>query len=208
MVPREPEDISKDEDVSDPQSEQGDSESNASQSQHGLEEEAKLPQEMMEEEYHTEESDEDIPRDDQDEYEDSDIDIAPPSAPLLPNELLKPLPSPAYSAQNAISIPWNQMTPKQKKLERNRSRKAKKRVWDDLKRDANGTGVLEKGRRAQLKRGVVSVRNKVKSGRVAKKTKTQTSGRQQLLEQRKRQVEQETSALMRPSKKPKTRSKR
>jgi hypothetical protein len=156
--------------------------------------------EEEEQEYHTEESDEE----DLDEDESgSEHELAERSAPLLPNELLKPLPSPAYSLQQPVNIPWEQMTRQQRVAQRNRSRKAKKRVWDALRRDSQGTGVLEAGKAAQLKRGLALQREKVKSGRVTKKTQRvfQASGRQELLEQRKRAVEQSKSQLLPSSEK-------
>ena len=133
------------------------------------------------------------------------MEILAASAPLLPLELLKPLPSPAYSLHQSISIPREQMTREQKVAQRNRSRKAKKSVWDRLRQDSEGTGVLEAGKIAQLKRGIVSRVDKVRNGRIKKKAKVkqQGSGRQQLLEDRKRAVEENKSQLMRPAKKQK-----
>ena len=150
----------------------------------------------MEQEYHTEESDEDSDV----KESDSEQEIPNTTAPLLPKELLKPLPSPAYSLQQPINIPWEQMTKQQKATQRNSNRKAKKRVWDKLRKDTQGTGVLEAGKLAQLKRGIAPRKDKVKSGRVTKQrnVKPQVSGRQQLLEQRKRAVEQSKSELLRP----------
>lgn len=146
-------------------------------------------QEDLEVEYHTEES--------EDEAEEASNDNAPTTrAPLLPAELLKPsLPSPAFSLQQPI--PWERMTREQKVAQRNRDRKRKKRVWDRLRRDSEGTGVLEAGKVAQITRGIVG---KVRSGRVVKKVKEKAklSGRQEILEQRKRDVEERGKALMRP----------
>ena len=175
---------------------------------------------FVEEEYHTDASDAPIPEgrqvidpawkdaSDQGHDDNSEDEHEAPTAPLLPAELLKPqLPSPAYSGQNAVNGLGVQATRREKKIERLRSRQRKKRVWDWMQRQAKGTGVLEAGRVAQLKRGVVPAKNRVRAGRVEKKAKIQTSGRQQLLEQRKRVVGQNGSGLMRPSKKAKTKSK-
>jgi hypothetical protein len=153
----------------------------------------------MEQEYHTEESE----NDSENEEPDSDMDILATSAPLLPPELLKPLPIPAYSLHQPISIPRDQMTREQKVAQRNRSRKVKKRAWDRLGRDSEGIGVLEAGKVAQWKRGLVVRGDKVRNRRITKqvKVKQQGSGRQQLLEDRKRAIEESKSRLMRPAKK-------
>ena len=203
MVPREPEEDSGREDAASMDSEE-DSESNTSdpakESNQGQEH-----SEGTEEEYHTEESDDEVAKEQNDG---SGSDTPRPSAPLLPEELLKPLPSPAYSLQDAVTIPWDQMTRPQKRAERNRNRQSKKKVWDRLRRETQGTGVIEAGKAAQIKRGLIRASDRVKAGRVGKKTKTQISGRQQLLEQRKRLIDQNGSALMRPSKRARTGSKR
>lgn len=172
-------------------------------------------EEDMEEAFHTEESDLSNASDRDDgseleEYDIADLETQPSATdpPLLPAELLKPLPSPANSPRHAVSIPWSQMTRAQKKGQRRSSRQAKKREWDRLRREANETGVLQAGKAAQLKRGIKKARDKVKSGRIEKKEKSKPSGRQQLLEQRKRLVEESNRELMKPAKKAKTRAKR
>lgn len=214
MAPRQPQDVSDHESASGAES-TSDSASAISEPAHLLNE---VSQEAgpgeVEEEFHTDESDasglsdeaeqgsdEDEENDEDDEDED---DALPPGAPLLPPELLEPLPSPAYSMANPISTPWEQMTPKQKKAQRSRSRQSKQRVWDRVKGDAKGSGVLEAGRVAQIKRGVVSRRDRVVSGRVGKKARPLVSGRQLLLESRKRAVQEEGRELMRPAKRAKT----
>lgn len=153
--------------------------------------------EAAEPDYHTEpSSDEDA----------EDINhSAQVAAPYLPPHLLTSRPDPTQSVQQAIA-PHDQLTRKQKAGQRNRSRQAKKRVWDRLRREAKGSGVLEAGRAAQIKRGVApSTKNRVKSGRVEKvrKREVQASGRQQLLEQRKRAVRQMGSEDKRPAKRAK-----
>ena len=205
MVPRKPEDSSEQEDQ--PSSDSGEDESASASSASEPMDGASDQHEELEQEYHTEESDEE----DLDEDESgSEHELAETSAPLLPKELLKPLPSPAYSLQQAVNIPREQMTRQQRVAQRNRSRKAKKRVWDALRRDSQGTGVLEAGKVAQLKRGLLLQREKVKGGRVTKKTQrvSQASGRQQLLEQRRRAVEQSKSQLLPSSKKGRNRRSR
>ncbi|KAK5128976.1 hypothetical protein LTR85_000309 [Meristemomyces frigidus] len=156
--------------------------------------EAEAAPDGLEEEYHTEES--------SDEGADEDAPLR--AAPYLPAHLLDPLPSPAQSAEQAVSIPWAQMTRSQKQAERSR----RKRAYEKLRRDTTGSGVLQAGKAAQVKRGVVPGKDRVKSGRVGKKSKVQVSGRQQLLEERKRMVERGRSELARPTKTPKTKSKR
>ena len=202
MVPREPEDISEDEIASSSDAGDEDSASPVSSPRDELNG-ASHDLEHVEEEYHTEESDEGVA-----EEENDDIDAAVSSAPLLPKELLKPLPSPAYSAHNAVGITRDQMTRPQKRAQRNRSRQAKKRVWERLRTETQGTGVVEAGKAAQIKRGVLPAKNRVKSGRVEKSGKTKVSGRQQLLERRKRQVDLKGSELLRPPKKSKSTTKR
>lgn len=176
----------------------------------------------VEQEYHTEKSDASQSEDEElDDASDAGLDRAqdeevydttseapPQDASLLPAELLQPLPSPPNSGLNAITIPRDQLTRKQKVVLRSRSRQSKKRAWNRLKQETNGTGVLEAGRVAQMKRGIVPTSDKVISGRVGKKNRPQASGRQQLLEQRKRQVDLSGSELTRPPKKAKAQSKR
>lgn len=197
MVPRRPGELSEHGDGPTSGSRDDESES-ASEASDLLDEEVDM-QDGVEPEYHTEESQEET-----DEREnDSEHELLDNTAPLLPKELLKPLPSPAFSFQHAVLIPREQMTREQKVAQRNRSRKSKKRVWDRLKRDSEGTGVLEAGKVAQWKRGIIARKDRVASGRVAKKAKVkqQVSGRQQLLEDRKRAVEQSKCQLLRPPKK-------
>lgn len=150
-----------------------------------------------EEEFHTEDSDASEGGLDagaeQDEESDVDADGSAASGiPLLPESLLKQLPQRKPPAPSLAHIPWDQLTPKQKRARRNNSRKEKKREYDRLREEAQGTGVLEAGKAAQKKRGIVPAvkRDRVKSGRVEKKgrDKVRVSGRQQMIEQRKRAV--------------------
>lgn len=130
-----------------------------------------------------------------------------PDPPLLPLDLLKPLPSPADSPQLPVSITWEQMSRKDKRAERLRSVKLKKKDWDRLREGAKKSGSLAAGRMAQLKRGIMVGGGRTQSGRVEKMSKPQVSGRQRLLQERKRAVEQSTSELMVSSKKAKTQPK-
>ena len=148
-------------------------------------------------EFHTDEDDEDASEDGEDDG------LAVNAAPLLPPHLLQPLPSPAYSGPHGLAIPRDQLTPKQKKTQRHRSRQAKKRIYDRIRQGVKGSGVLEAGRVAQLKRGVEPRTSRVQSGRVEKRPKLAMSGRQQLLEQRKRLAGSEAGHEVRKVKKAK-----
>ncbi|KAK3717007.1 hypothetical protein LTR37_006062 [Vermiconidia calcicola] len=199
MAPRQPEDVSEDDPASNPES--------GEDSEATVIEPADLLDQVLqdgEQEYHTESEGED------DVDHGAGTGVPWSSAPLLPAELSKPLPSPVHSLQ-AISIPWEQMTRQQKKAQRNRSRQGKKKAWDRLREEAEGTGVLEAGKAAQMKRGIVaSKKEKVRTGRVEKQSKPKTSGRQHMIEQRKRvllgQSKGEPMALS-PARRPKTKSK-
>lgn len=141
---------------------------------------------------HGESDDDDEAEDEEeegDESEDEDLVPVVASAPLLPQHLLKPMPSPAHSAQNAPAMQWSEMSSKQKHVQRTRSRQYKKRVYDSLRKHTEGTGVLKAGKMAQIKRGVAPAVGKVKTGRVEKsKGGIAQSGRQKLLQQRKEAV--------------------
>lgn len=166
----------------------------------------------MEQEYHTEDS-EDAETDIQEiasNTEESRVHGGranlPTNAPLLPAELLKPLPSPAHSLWDGINIPWNQMTPEQKRAERLRSRRAAKREWDAMQESmdsvqdaATQSGALDAGKMAQRRRTKSQPLSKTKSGRVTKGTRLQISGRDRLLQTRKKLVERNSQTL-KPSK--------
>ncbi|KAK3725380.1 hypothetical protein LTR37_000350 [Vermiconidia calcicola] len=198
MAPRQPEDISENDSASNPRSEED--------SEAAVGEPANLLDQVLQdgkEEYHTESEGED------DVDHGAEHGVPWNSPPLLPAELLKPLPSPTHSLQ-AISIPWEQMTRQQKKAQRNRSRQGKKKAWDRLRQEAEGTGVLEAGKAAQMKRGVGAPKEKVKTGRVEKQSKPKACGRQHMLEQRKRVLLSQSKGepmASSPAKRPKTKSK-
>lgn len=151
-----------------------------------------LEEEDDEEEFHTEDSE----GSEDGIAAECDPDIAgttnAPNIPLLPESLLKALPSAARLAPSLAKIPWDQLTPKQKKARRNNSREMKKRTYDRLLAEAKESGVLEAGKAAQRKRGVVPrvKKDRVRSGRVEKKeaAKVKVSGRQRLMEDRKKAV--------------------
>lgn len=161
--------------------------------------------EGMEKEYHTEESDISDIEEDEQQQSDSNDSISAAEAPLLPPELLKPLPSPAYSPWNDVSIPWAQMTRKQKQAERLRSRRAAKEDWDRMQRDlkrmegqAGEHGARDAGMIAQLKREIAKVNDRRKRGRVEKTSTIEISGREKLLKERKLAVKSSRSGLKRP----------
>ena len=209
MAPRAPGDISEDESTS--AIESGDDPESVSS------ERAQLPNQLplddalepMKENYHTEGSDASTSEDERDQDVAGNGEVvaasesAAPGPPLLPAELLKPLPSPANSPRNAV-FPRDQTTQGQKTTNTKRSRRAKQQAFDWLREETKGTGVLEAGRVAQLKRGVVPARDRVRKGRIEKKTEVQVSGRQRLLEQRKKLDEQKGKQFLGPSKKAKT----
>lgn len=150
-----------------------------------------------EEEFHTEDSEDSEDDADQSAQVEEDetagdhvSETAPGIAPL-PEHLLKPQAQPVQPAQSLADMPWDRLTAKQKKARRNNGRRMKKRTWDRLRAETKGTGVLEAGKVAQAKRGVLSTGDKVRSGRVEKKAREglAKSGRQQLLEERKRTVQ-------------------
>ena len=167
----------------------------------------------MNEEYHTEESnDDDADTNDADSEASSEEDdsILGASASLklptlLPPELLKPsLPSPAHSVRTELNLPWNRMSRKQKRAERNRSRKAAKLRWDTMRKEAISNGVLGAGQVAQSRRRIERPSQKMAQGRVEKsKSRPQTSDREQLLAQRKRLIAQNGDRQLMSSRRPK-----
>lgn len=167
---------------------------------------ANMSLEDGEEEFHTEDSESSKDGTDaESDQGESDLDAGAiaPGVPLLPESLLKHIPQSAPPLKTLANVPWDQLTPKQKKDRRNNSRKTKKREYDRLQGEVKGTGVLEAGQAAQKKRGVAPVKKeKVRSGRVEKKGKTKAkakakmSGKQQMIEQRKRTVQMAAAGEM------------
>ncbi|TKA66615.1 hypothetical protein B0A55_08155 [Friedmanniomyces simplex] len=123
--------------------------------------------------------------------------------PYLPAHLLK---APVPSDLQVIPTPWEELSRKQKQGQRRTNRQLKKRQWDQLRTDAEASGVLQAGKAAQVKRGVVMMSDRVRSGRVGKKSKVrvEVSGRQRMLEERKRA--RGGSRVVGASKKAKTKS--
>ncbi|KAF2726363.1 hypothetical protein K431DRAFT_299442 [Polychaeton citri CBS 116435] len=88
----------------------------------------------------------------------------------------------AYKAQ-----PWSTLTRGEKRNARRRERAKSKKLYHQISRDAQGTGVVAAGRVAQAKRcvSVPTGASTVASGRVVK-VQPQRNGRQQLLNNRKK----------------------
>ncbi|KAK0861201.1 hypothetical protein LTS02_007950 [Friedmanniomyces endolithicus] len=121
------------------------------------------------------------------ESEEDDANPSPADAgPYLPAHLLK---TPLPSTPQLQPTPFAQLSRKQKKGQRRTNRQLKKRQWDQLRADAQASGVLEAGKAAQVKRGVLRESDRVRSGRVGKKRKVgmEVSGRERMLEERKRE---------------------
>lgn len=156
-----------------------------------------------EQEYHTSDSEDrtgdDLSRvDDEDEVNNEDRAV-PPTAPLLPLNILQTRPPPT---QAVADIPWDRLTRKQKQARRNRSRKMKKAAMELVRSGIEGNGVLEAGRAAQSRRGVLTsaTTDRVRGGRIEKRERKEVvSGRQRVLEERKRLVGKDSGRNMRPS---------
>ncbi|KAK5129953.1 hypothetical protein LTR08_002670 [Meristemomyces frigidus] len=126
------------------------------------------PNALDEEEFHTDASDEE-------DNADEDDAPPPPPAPYLPAHLL------AQSTQPTPHIarpPWAQMTPQQKRSQRRQEYRVQKRVRDGLQ----ASGVVQAQRVSTQPRLVAGRVGKSRSGNV----KREVSGRQILLEERKR----------------------
>lgn len=194
---------------SDDESERGASSVSGSEVEEHTSRASGLPPAMLEgdeEEFHTEDSDASddnlgAASEEQEGEEDmSDLDALPDAAavPPLPEHLLKHT-SAQPPARSLADVPWDRLTSKQKKARRNNSRKAKKRAYDELMKVARGTGVLEAGKAAQKQRGIAPVRKeRVRNGRVQKRgrEKVEMSGKQRMIEQRKRVVAAAASGEM------------
>ncbi|EMC92264.1 hypothetical protein BAUCODRAFT_151683 [Baudoinia panamericana UAMH 10762] len=152
------------------------------------------------EEYHTEEEDDDD-GDGGDENELAPTMAQKDVAPYLPAHLLTAQPTEPVR-EDALSEPWESMTRPQKRGRQARLRQRRKKQLKRLQDEAGANGVLEAGRLAQGRRGVASKASKSH----AKDARPVLSGRQQMLEQRKRQ--RGTEQPVRRSVRAKTGSKR
>lgn len=127
----------------------------------------------------------------EDEDEDEGDDTLVPDTdepPRLPMELLK-----AHNDRESVEPSGENRlegaTNKQRRRMRKNEIRRKKKQWMRLQRDVKGTGVVKAGKAAQKTRGIMPSKSGVsgvKSGRVHKATKPAISGRQRLLEDRKR----------------------
>ncbi|TKA26652.1 hypothetical protein B0A50_04760 [Salinomyces thailandicus] len=144
-----------------------------------------LQEEQLEPEYHTEGSDDDEKPGER-------------SQPYLPKHLLATTAKPA--PRTSKDVPWDQLTPKQKRNRKRKAQLAKTKMLKRLENEAEASGVLQAGDIAQAKRRVPPnpSSQRVKSGRVEKKTQPIVSGRQRMLESRIGQIAS-TTALAKSS---------
>lgn len=140
---------------------------------------------MTAEEFHTDPedaSDEEFHTDPEDASDGEPAHVN--DAALLPPELLKskPADAPALHAKS-----WDQLTQKEKKELRDERGISMR----ELREEALGTGIVEAGKVAQIRRGIRPA-DKVAGGRIAKKRRTKgrtdimpaLSGKQKMLHQR------------------------
>ncbi|GAB7359950.1 hypothetical protein MBLNU230_g7475t1 [Neophaeotheca triangularis] len=108
--------------------------------------------------------------------------------PRLPMELLK-----EYDERGSVEPTGRDQlvgtTNKQRRRMRKNEIRRKKKQWLRLQKDVRGTGVIPAGKAAQNKRGIMAAKGGmrgVKSEKIEKATKPAVSGRQRLMEDRKR----------------------
>nr|POE86548.1 hypothetical protein CFP56_46732 [Quercus suber] len=178
-------------------------------------------EDLSDEEFHTEDEDDEEAVDgseSNDEDEDNDdeadglehviADQTTTSAPLLPSHLLQPESAIEHAVLEAAIL-----TRKQRRAQSAKDRKAKRQLYAQIRRDARGSGVLEAGAAARIRRGLALGADKVASGRIQKKKSSQPSqviqsGRQQLLNKRKREERKREEIPLVMKKRQKTGSKR
>ncbi|EME47161.1 hypothetical protein DOTSEDRAFT_69204 [Dothistroma septosporum NZE10] len=153
---------------------------------------AHLAGEDSEEEFHTASEDEEEPDDE------SETRVAR-SAPLLPAALLK---SKSTTNPVPVKISWDQLSRADKKALRDEMGVSMKQ----LRTQVQGTGVLEAGRAAQVKRGILPA-DKVAGSRIARRKrkgrepKIEASGKQTLIEARKQRALLNARGSVQPVKK-------
>nr|POE72992.1 hypothetical protein CFP56_30931 [Quercus suber] len=129
------------------------------------------------------------------------------SAPLLPAHLLQSEQAPQDPALEVALL-----TRKQKRAQSAKDRKVKRQLFATIRRDARGSGVLEAGAAARMRRGLGLSGDRVASGRVLKKTsqprQVARNGRQQLLDKRKREEDKRDDVPLVVKKRSRTGSKR
>ncbi|KAK5684871.1 hypothetical protein LTS10_002946 [Elasticomyces elasticus] len=138
---------------------------------------------------------------DEDDSDDSDVDAMDP-APYLPEHLLK------APTTLDVAVPY---TPNRRLeyYQRKRQRREERRELERLRTDAEANGVLAAGRAAQIKRSIVLKTDRVRQGRISKKSKAklEVSGRQAMLDERKR-LRSSSQSISQPSKKRKRNAKK
>ena len=119
------------------------------------------------------------------------------SAPLLPTELLKSKPT---TKSAPVKTSWDKLSQREKKALRDEIGISMK----ELRTQVQGTGVIEAGRAAQVKRGILPA-DKVAGSRIAKKRKRkgrepkiEASGKQRLIEQRRQRALQNARGSVQP----------
>lgn len=140
----------------------------------------------LEREYHTDESDSDA-------YSEDANTVPRHAPPYLPAHLLEFTSTSESFAPPRLSVPYDELTKQQRRNIRKRKWNTEQNKLRKLKAEAQANGVLAAGKAAQIKRNVLPKSNRVRSGRVGKKRKperVEVSGRQRILEQRKRRLEQ------------------
>ncbi|KAI7358019.1 hypothetical protein KC354_g9824 [Hortaea werneckii] len=149
-----------------------------------------------EEEFHTEGSEDDEDGGDEalEEYHtegsEDDEDVAQDPKPFLPQHLLSSTSEPAQ--RSLKNIPWEQLTANQRRNQKEKARRARKRAAGDLQEEGGKNGsALNIGNVAKKVESRQSdsktSKSRVKKGRVEKSTRPTVSGRQNILEARKRQ---------------------
>ncbi|KAI6800970.1 hypothetical protein KC363_g5504 [Hortaea werneckii] len=149
-----------------------------------------------EEEFHTEGSgdDEDIDDEELKEYHtegsEDDEDVAQEPKPFLPEHLLSSTSEPAQ--RSLKNVPWEQLTANQRRNQKEKARRARKRAAGDLQEEGGKTGgalnIRNVAKKVESSRSDSKTsKSRVKKGRVEKSTRPIISGRQNILEARKRQ---------------------
>ncbi|RMY53737.1 hypothetical protein D0864_14060 [Hortaea werneckii] len=149
-----------------------------------------------EEEFHTEGSEDDEDGDDEEleeyhtEGSEDDEAVAQEPKPFLPEHLLSSTSGPA--PRSLKNVPWEQLTANQRRNQKEKARRARKRAAGRLQEESGKTGsalkianIAEKVESKQSKSKTSTSR--VKKGRVEKGARPIVSGRQNILEARKRQ---------------------
>merc|ERR1711939_244573 len=149
-----------------------------------------------EEEFHTEGSEDDEDGDDEEleeyhtEGSEDDEGVAHEPKPFLPEHLLSSTSEPA--PRSLKNVPWEQLTANQRRNQKEKARRARKRAAVGSQEGGGKTGgALKVGKVAEKvdsrQSDSKTSASRVKKGRVEKSTRPIVSGRQNILEARKRQ---------------------